>query len=76
MNADGSPGVAAVVTPSVRSDALGPFALTLLATGLFLTVITVLTLVLAFRRRPAVSAPTDSGTSPPATPVLTPMASR
>jgi hypothetical protein len=76
MNADGSPGVAAVVTPSVRSDALGPLALTLLATGLFLTVMTVLTLVLAFRRRPALSTPTDSGTSPPATPVLTPMTSR
>jgi hypothetical protein len=71
MNADGSPGVAAVVTPSVRSDALGPLALTLLATGLVLTLLAVLTLVLAFRRRQTLSTPTVSGTSPPATPVLT-----
>jgi hypothetical protein len=71
MNADGSPGVAAVVTPSVRSDALGPLALILLATGLFLALLAVVTLVLAFRRRPALSTPTDLRTSPPATPVLT-----
>ena len=71
MNADGSPGVAAVVTPSVRSDALGPLALTLLATGLLLTLLAVLTLVLAFRRRQTLSTPTGSGTRPPATPVLT-----
>ena len=71
MNADGSPGVTAVVTPSVRSDALGPLALTLLTTGLLLTLLAVLTLVLAFRRRQALWTPTSSGTRPPATPVLT-----
>jgi hypothetical protein len=71
MNADGSPGVAAVVTPSVRSDALGPLALTLLAAGLLLTLLIVLTLVLAFRRQQAPATPTDSLTGPPATPVLT-----
>ncbi len=71
MNADGSPGVAAVVTPSVRSDALGPLALTLLATGLVLTLLAVLALVLAFRRPQTLSMPTGSGTGPPATPVLT-----
>ena len=71
MNADGSPGVAAVMTPSVRSDALGPLALTLLAAGLLLTLLTVLTLVLAFRRRQTLSTPRGSGTSPPATHILT-----
>ena len=71
MNADGSPGVTTVVTPSVRSDALGPLALTLLATGLLLTLLAVLTLVLAFRRRQTLSTPTVSRTSPPATPLLT-----
>jgi hypothetical protein len=71
MNADGSPGVTTVVTPSVRSDALGPLALTLLATGLLLTLLAVLTLVLAFRRRQTLSTPSVSRTSPPATPVLT-----
>jgi hypothetical protein len=71
MNADGSPGVTTVVTPSVRSDALGPLALTLLATGLLLTLLAVLTLVLAFRRRQALSTPTGPGTRQPATPVLT-----
>jgi hypothetical protein len=71
MNADGSPGVAAVVTPSVRSDALGPLALTLFATGLLLALLAVVTLVLAFRHRPALPTPTGLRTSPPATPVLT-----
>jgi hypothetical protein len=71
MNADASPGVGAVMTPSVRSDALGPLALTLLTTGLLLTLLAVLTLVLAFRRRQTLSTPTGSGTRPPATPVLT-----
>jgi hypothetical protein len=71
MNADGSPGVAADVTPSVRSDALGPLALILLTTGLLLTLLAVLTLFLAFRRRQTLSTPTSFGTRPPATPVLT-----
>jgi hypothetical protein len=70
MNADASPGVAAVVTPSVRSEALGPLALTLLSAGLLLTLLAVLTLVLALRGRRTPPAPTGS-TSPPATPVLT-----
>jgi hypothetical protein len=71
MNADGSPGVAVLVAPSVRSDALGPLALTLLAMGLVLSLLAILCLVLAFRRREELSVPTGSRTSPPATPVLT-----
>jgi hypothetical protein len=76
MNADGSPGVAGVMAPSVRSDALGPLAVTLLATGLFLALLAVVILVLAFRRRPALPTPTDLRTSPPPSPVLTSTAAR
>ena len=41
------------------------------APWLLLTLLAVLTLVLAFRRRQTLSTPTVSRTSPPATPVLT-----
>ncbi|MEP6632532.1 MAG: hypothetical protein ABJA89_18815 [Lapillicoccus sp.] len=70
MNADGRPGVDTVVTPSVRSDALGPLALTLLGGGLALTLMAVLALVLAVRGGRAESTSPGSGTSPRAEAVL------
>lgn len=70
MNADGSPGVVGLITPSVRSDALGPLALTLLIIGVLITLVAAATIVLALRgRRP--STPIGSAGSLPPTPVLT-----
>ncbi len=70
MNADGSPGVAGVVTPSVRSDALGPLALGLLVAGLLVTILAAAGIMVGLRgRRPP--APASSASSLPSTPALT-----
>ena len=56
MNADGSAGVSMDVRVGATLPALGGLAWGLLITGLFLTVIGVLLLVLSIRRRPAAVA--------------------
>ncbi|MEP6797412.1 MAG: hypothetical protein ABI890_04650 [Lapillicoccus sp.] len=58
MNADSRPGIAATLTPSVRSDALVPLTVTLLVTGLLLITAAVVLFVVAFRPRRG-HVPTD-----------------
>jgi hypothetical protein len=70
MNADGSAGVSMDARVGATLPALGGLAWGVLITGLFLTVIGVLLLVLAIRRRPAVVAgpPSPGAFVPPPRP--------